>query len=345
MNETPRSNRQQEAGGTSRGSASLLTSTATELRRSPILWPLAGIVLLVIVNLVQNPGFLRVTMYDGHLFGAPIDILNQGARTMIVALGMTLVIATGGIDLSVGSIVAIAGSVAALLLGDGGHALPVVITAAVAAGACAGLVNGLLVSFAGVQPIIATLIVMYAGRGVAQLLTGGHVLLIQHPGFEYLGNGFLFALPFAAILACILYLITHFTLRRTAGRLFIEAIGDNATASRFAGIATGRVRCLTYVFSGACAGLAGVLVASNIRAADSLRAGENLELDAIFAVVVGGTALTGGRATILSTVLGALVMQVIATSFNMLLVPYAWSLVLKAAIIVVAVYVQRPARA
>lgn len=285
--------------------------------RSPVVWPLAGILLLVIVNLVQDPAFLRVSVLDGRLFGVPIDILNQAARTTIVALGMTLVIATGGIDLSVGSIVAIAGSVAALLINDGGYGLPVIIAAAVAAGAAAGLVNGVLVAFAGVQPIIATLIVMYAGRGVAQLITHGNVLLINHPGFAYLGNGFLLMLPIAVLLAALFYLVTHGALRLTAGRLFLEAVGDNPVASRFAGLPTARVRCLVYLFSGACAGFAGVIESSYVRAADSLRSGQNLELDAIFAVVVGGTALSGGRFLLLGSLVGVLLLQTLThTMYN-----------------------------
>ena len=317
-----RSRRDNEAEPAGPRSSPLVAPAAGFLKRSPVVWPVAGIVLLVIVNLVQNPGFLRVTVLDGHLFGAPIDILNQGSRVMIVALGMTLVIATGGIDLSVGSIVAIAGAVAAMLIGEGGYSLPVIVGAAVAGGALAGLVNGVLVAFAGVQPIIATLILLYAGRGVAQLLTHSEVRLIKHPGFEFLGNGFFAMLPFAALIAGGLYLATYVALRQTAGRLFIEAVGDNPIASRFAGVATARVRCLVYVFCGACAGLAGVLVASNIRAADSLRAGENLELDAIFAVVVGGTALTGGRFLLLGSLVGVLLLQTLThTMYNVGVAP------------------------
>ncbi len=311
-----------------------------QIQRSPVIWPVAGILLLVIANLVQNPGFLRVTFLNGHFFGAPIDILNQGSRTMIVALGMTLVIATGGIDLSVGSVVAVSGTVAALLISHGYESLPVVIIIATAAGALIGLINGVLVAYAGVQPIIATLILLYAGRGIAQQLAGSQVLLIKHATFSFLGNGYLALLPFAALVAFALYLLTHFALSRTAGRLFIEAVGDNPTASRFAGIATARVRCLVYVFSGACAGIAGILLASNIMAADSLRAGENLELDAIFAVVVGGTALSGGRFLLLGSLVGVLLLQTLTvTMYNVGVAP-AVATVPKALLILVVCILQ-----
>jgi galactofuranose transport system permease protein len=294
----------------------------TRILRSPVAWPLAGILLLVLANLVAKPEFLSITVLDGHFFGAPIDILKHGSRVMIVALGMTLVIATGGIDLSVGSVVAIAGAVAGLLINAGGHSLPVIIGLAVAAGAVVGLVNGVLVAFAGVQPIIATLIMLYAGRGIAQQLADSQVLLFKHDTFGFIGNGFVAMLPFATLLAGALYFGTHVALSRTAGRLFIEAVGDNPTASRFVGIATARVRCLAYVFCGACAGLAGVLLASNLMAADSLRDGENLELDAIFAVVVGGTALTGGRFLLFGSLVGVLLLQTLThTMYNVGVAP------------------------
>src|SRR5512141_913495 len=144
--------------------------------KSPIRWPLAGLGALVLLNAVFNPGFLRLTLLDGHVYGVPVDILTQGSRTMLVALGMTLVIATAGVDLSVGSVVAIAGAVCAVLLQDG-HGLAVTLAAAIGAGLLAGSANGLLVARFGVQPIVATLILMVAGRGVAQLIVGGQVII------------------------------------------------------------------------------------------------------------------------------------------------------------------------
>jgi len=301
--------------------------------KSPIFWPLTGLLALVLLNAVHDPGFLKVTLLDGHLYGVPVDILTQGSRTMLVALGMTLVIATGGVDLSVGSVVAIAGAVCAVLL-QGGHNLAVTLAAAVGAGLVAGTANGLLVARLGVQPIVATLILMVAGRGVAQLIVDGQVIIITHPTFDFLANGFLLGLPFAPLLVAALYLAAHLGLRRTALGLFIEAVGDNETASRFAGLAAARIKLVAYLFCGACAGLAGVLAAANIRAADAYRAGENMELDAIFAVVVGGTALTGGRFVILGTAIGALLIQTLTTTMYNLGVPPAIAPVPKALLII-----------
>jgi len=302
-------------------------------RSSPVFWPAVGLLALLILNAGFNPSFLKITVLDGHLFGTPVDILLHGARPMLLALGMTLVIATGGVDLSVGSVVAIAGAACALLL-QGGHSLGVTLAVAVAAGAAAGSVNGLLVARLGVQPIVATLILMVAGRGLAQLLASGQVLIVKNAAFDFLANGFVLGLPFAPLLVAALFLATHVFLRRTAAGLFIEAVGDNETASRFAGLAAARVKLLAYVFCGACAGLAGALYTANIGAADGNRAGENAELDAIFAVVVGGTALTGGRFVLLGSLLGALLIQTLTISMYNLGVSPAVAPVPKALLIV-----------
>jgi simple sugar transport system permease protein len=301
--------------------------------KSPVLWPLIGLVALVLLNAAFDLNFIKIVVRDGHLYGMPIDILTQGSRTMLVALGMTLVIATGGIDLSVGSVVAIAGALCAALLSQGtGIALTVV--AALGAGLLAGSANGVLVARLGVQPIVATLILMVAGRGIAQLIVGGQVVFITNPAFEYFANGFLLGLPFAPLLVLAIFVATHLLVRRSALGLFIEAVGDNETAARFAGLAARRIKTVAYIFCGACAGMAGVLAASNIRAGDAYRTGENMELDAIFAVVVGGTALTGGRFTLLGTAIGALLIQTLTTSMYNFGVPPAVAPVAKALLII-----------
>jgi galactofuranose transport system permease protein len=303
-----------------------------KFRPNPAFWPLLGLAALVLLNAVFHPSFLRIALLQGHLYGVPIDILTQGSRTMLVALGMTLVIATGGIDLSVGSVVAIAGAVCAMTL-QAGHGLGFTIAAALVTGLAAGTANGLLVTRAGVQPIVATLILMVAGRGVAQLIVDGQVVVITNSRFEFLAKGFVLGLPMAPLLVGGLFLATHLALRRTAAGLFVEAVGDNETASRFAGLAAARIKGLAYVFCGACAGLTGILSAANIGAADANRAGENMELDAIFAVVVGGTALTGGRFTVFGTLVGALLIQTLTTTMYNLGVPPAIAPVPKAILI------------
>ena len=237
-------------------------------QRSPVWWPAIGLLLLIAVNAVFDPGFLSVTTVDGHLYGTPVDIFNQGSRVMLLALGMTLVIATGGVDLSVGSVVAVSASVCAQLLVR--HTpLPLVIAAAIGTGLVAGGINAVLIARLGIQPIVATLILMVAGRGIAQQITGGEVILFDHAGFEFLAKGHLFGLPFAALLVLALFGLTHLALRRTAAGLFLEAVGDNATASHFAGVAAARTKALAYLACGACAGLTGALAAAHISAADA----------------------------------------------------------------------------
>lgn len=306
---------------------------------SPVVWPLVGLIALVILNLVLNPAFLKITVLDGRLYGLPIDILNQGARGLVLALGMTLVIATGGVDLSVGSIMAVAGAVAAVMLGDGAP-LALALLCGLGVGVLAGAANGLLVARLGIQPIVATLILMVVGRGAAQLITDGEVVIIKSDAFAFVGNGHLFGVPFAPLLAIVLFVFAHFFLRRTAAGLFVEAVGDNEKAARFAGLAAARVKGLTYVFCGLCAGLAGLMAAANIRAADSYRMGENMELDAIFAVVVGGTALTGGRFLLLGAFVGALLLQTLTTTMYNLGVPPAVAPVPKAVLILVVCLLQ-----
>ena len=253
---------------------------------------LAALVVLVLLNAFFTPNFATA----GNFW----NILWQVSTVVLVAVGMTLVIATGGIDLSVGSIMAIAGAVAATQLDNG------VIVAgllAMAAAIAVGSLNGALIARDRIGPV-----------------------------------------PIPVIVAVVVVAIAAFALRSTPWGRYVLAVGGNPAAARLAGVPVRRTMISVYAISGFLAGLAGLLEASRLGASDAAKIGLNVELDAIAATVVGGTALTGGRATIVGTVIGALVMQVIATSFNMLLIPYAWSLVLKAAIIVVAVWFQRPKR-
>jgi galactofuranose transport system permease protein len=253
---------------------------------------------------------------------------------------MTLVIATGGIDLSVGSVMAIAGAVVATQLGLG--VVPAVLLALIAALAV-GLLNGTLIARGRIQAIVVTLATLIAGRGLAQVLSNdGQLVPVRDATLEVLGRGRVGPIPIPVIIAALVVVLAVVALRSTPFGRYVLASGGNAEAARLAGVPVRRTIITVYALSAVLAGLAGVLEASRLGASDAAKIGLNIELDAIAATVVGGTALTGGRATIVGTVVGALVMQVIATSFNMLLIPYAWSLVLKAAIIVVAVYFQRP---
>lgn len=300
---------------------------------APSLWPVLGLLVLFVFNLFFAEGFFRIKVLDGRLYGTFIDILNQGSKVMLLSIGMTLVIATGGVDLSVGSIMAIAGAVAAVLVKQGSVPFPGVLVISLAVSMVAGLWNGMLVA-ARIQPIIATLILMVAGRGIAMLLTEGQIITFDHARFAYIGNGHLFALPFTITIVVATLVLTALATRKTPIGLFIESVGDNETAARYCGINTGLVKLLVYAFSGLCAGVAGLIATSNIKAADSSVVGKMMELDAIFAVVVGGTALTGGRFTIIGSVVGAILIQTLTTTMYHLGVPSDIAPVPKAIVII-----------
>jgi simple sugar transport system permease protein len=302
-------------------------------------WPLAALGLVLLFNLFFAPGFFHLEIKDGHLYGSLVDILNRASPVMLLALGMTLVIATGGVDLSVGAVLAIAGAVGALLV-NAGLPVPAVIAIALAGALVAGLWNGALVGFLQVPPIVATLILMVSGRGLAQLLTNGQIVTFENKTFEFIGRGHFAGLPFTVTLVAIVFLLLTFATRRTAGGLFIEATGDNEVASSYAGVHTRLVKLLVYGWCGFCAGLAGLIVATDIKAADANNAGLYLELDAILAVVVGGTALSGGRISLAGSLLGAILIQTLTTTILTRGIPPTFTLVVKSAVIIIVCLLQ-----
>jgi simple sugar transport system permease protein len=212
--------------------------------------------------------------------------------------------------------------------------------AALAVGLAAGVWNGLLVAFVGMQPIIATLILMVAGRGVAQLLTGGQIIPIGAPGYLVLGGGFLARLPCAVWAAVAVTAATAILMSRTALGLFIRAIGVNPVATRLVGLRASAIVFSVYVFSGLTAAIAGVLMSSNVRSADGNNAGLLLELDAILAVTLGGTSLTGGKFSLAGTVLGALIIQTLTYTTYSIGVPPEATLVVKAIVVLLVSVIQ-----
>ena len=311
------------------------------LVKLPLFWPCATLLLLIAINAVMNPGFLALTWRDGHLYGNLIDILNRAAPLALVSAGMTLVIAARGLDISVGAVVAIAAAVAAVVIGDTSN-LGFAIGAALAVALLCGLWNGALVVGVGMQPIIATLILMVAGRGVAQLITGGQILTVYYAPYDFIGNGFLLGLPFAAVLAGVVIALLYLLLTLTPLGLFIRAIGINPVASRIAGVRARPITVCLYAFCGLMAGLAGLIISSNVKSADANNAGQLLELDAILAVTLGGTALTGGKFSLTGTVIGALIIQTLTSTIYSLGVPPEVNLVFKAALIFVVMLLQSP---
>ncbi|MEO6974068.1 MAG: ABC transporter permease [Rhodoferax sp.] len=316
--------------------------------RHRLAWPLVTLLLLLMVNALFNGNFLHVEWRGGHLYGSLVDILNRAAPLALVSLGMTLVIATRGIDISVGAIVAIAGAVAAWMIGGAvlGNVsrfpMPVAILAAVAAALLCGLWNGLLVGWVGMQPIVATLILMVAGRGIAQLVTGGQIITIYYRPFFFLGNGYLAGLPFSLFVLAAVFALLYLAITRTALGLFIQAVGINPSAARGAGIQARRLIVGAYGFCGLCAGIAGLLICSNVKSADGNNAGQLLELDAILAVTLGGTSLMGGRFSLVGSVIGALIIQTLTYSIYSLGVPPEINLVVKAVVVFLVMLLQSP---
>jgi len=315
-------------------------------------WPLLALGLLLLFNLAFTSGFFQIEVRDGRLFGSLVDVLDRAAPVMLVAIGMTLVIATAGVDLSVGAVMAVSGAVAACLIArpeysvlsgiNVGGSLFLILLIALFVSGCIGTANGLLVSVGGVQPIVATLIFMVAGRGVAQLLTDGQVVTFKHEAMALLGNGFFLGLPVSVSVAVGALLAAALLTRMTALGLFIAAIGASPEAARHAGIPAGKIKIIVYALCGLLAGVAGVLVAADISAADANSSGLYVELDAILAVVLGGTALTGGRFSLLGSIIGAILIQTVTTTILSRGVAVEFTLVVKAGIIIVVCLLQSP---
>ncbi|MEB0055341.1 ABC transporter permease [Variovorax sp. LG9.2] len=316
--------------------------------RHRLAWPVITLLLLLALNTAFNASFLHIEVRGGHLYGSLIDILNRAAPLMLVSLGMTLVIATRGIDISVGAVVAIAAAVAGWMIGGsvaGNVArfpMSLAIVAAIALALVCGVWNGLLVAKVGMQPIIATLILMVAGRGIAQLITGGQIITIYYTPYFFLGSGYLLGLPFSLFIAAAVFVLLYLAITRTALGLFIQAVGINPTAARVAGIQSRRLVVGAYAFCGVCAGIAGLLISSNVKSADGNNAGQLLELDAILAVTLGGTALTGGRFSLVGSVIGALIIQTLTYAIYSLGVPPEINLVVKAVVVFLVMLMQSP---
>ncbi len=287
-----------------------------------------ALVALIIFNLIftDNIASERVLLLQ----------LTQVAPVLIVALGMALVIGTEGIDLSVGAVMALAAAVFPLYLGYGA---PGALALGLACGVGTGLIAGVLVAHVGVQPIVATLGIMVAGRGLANLV-GGEIKTIRDPDIIALGTGGIGKLPYTVLIAFVLAVVVAFVVRKTTYGRQLVAVGGNKRAAALAGIPVRRVLILTYIICGLLAAVAGVLLAARSQASDPTKLGLLMELSAITAVVIGGTPLSGGQVRILGTVAGALLMQLITATLIFHDIADSTAQMIQAAIVVGAVYVQ-----
>lgn len=313
------------------------------------LWGLVAIVALLGVNLLKDPQYLSITYSSntGSLVGNLIDIVRAAAPILMIATGMCMVIATGGIDLSVGSLMAVAGAVAMEMLhradapgSIGAAALAVAL--AIALCAVLGALNGLLVSVVGLQPFITTLVMMLAGRGLAKVVTGGQNTTAVNAPYRWIANGRLLGLPVVFLIAIGVVLAVGVVIRRTALGMLIEAVGINAEASRLAGVNRRALLVTVYVVSAVLAALAGVFATGSVMTVDVSQTGYQLELDAILAVVLGGTSLAGGKFSLAGAATGALLIATLDKTVVFLGVPASATPAFKALVIIVLYLAQSP---
>jgi ribose/xylose/arabinose/galactoside ABC-type transport system permease subunit len=330
--------------------------TIRKVTESRLFFPFVALAFILLFDLIAVPGFFRISTKEGNLYGNLIDIVRNASTVSLLAIGMTLVIATGGVDLSVGAVMAIAASVAALLMNPyvlatelPPHILKfmndpnftyqplwiVILVTLIVATIC-GLWNGLLVAYGKIQPMVATLILMIAGRGIAQLITNGVRIQIFYEPYAFIGQGWII-LPFSLYLVAIVFAIAWLLTRRTAIGMFVESVGTNSRSSFFSGINEKRIKLLAYTFCGLCAGIAGLVASSNIKTSDAFNLGQTKELDAILAVVIGGTLMAGGRFSLLASIVGAWVIQAITTSMYAVGVPAFALQAIKAVVVIFVV--------
>ena len=318
-----------------------------ELIRKPYFWGVVAIFALLLLNVLKDPNYLALSVNptNGNLVGNVVDILRASAPILMIAVGMSLVIATGGIDLSVGSVMAVSGAVAMVFMKDAGQSgsLGVALGAiglALLVSAILGVVNGVLVAYIGLQPFISTLIMMLAGRGIAKVITEGQNTSASNESFRWIANGFVFGLPVVFLIAIVIVIIVGLVVRRSALGLMIEAIGINPKASRMAGIKPSGLLMTVYILSAVLAGIAGIMSVGTVMTVDVSRTGYQMELDAILAVVIGGASLAGGKFSIGGAVVGALLIATLDKTIVFLGISSSATPAFKAIVIVVLCLLQ-----
>lgn len=309
--------------------------------------PILCLLLVLLVNLIQTPSFFNITVQNGVYYGYIIDIINRSSGLVIMALGMTLVVASsGGTDISVGAVSAVAGAVCVVALGTGeAYQMPYVLSLllALVVGAACGVVNGFLVAYMQVQPMVATLILFTAGRGIAQLITGSFILYVKPEHFTYLG-AFLpgVPIPTTCFVALFLIILTWMLLRFTTLGMSVQSVGINQKASRLVGLNSKLIIFLTYVFCSICASVAGLISVSRTASIDANNVGLYTELDAILAVAIGGNSLGGGKFSLAGSVIGAITIQALTTTLYAMHVAADQLPLYKAMVVIIIVALQSP---
>lgn len=321
--------------------------------RSKLAWAVIAELAILAVAGILRPDFFRIeyNATTGMFYGSIVDIINRSSEITIIAMGMTMVIALGGTDISVGALVAVAGAFALKLLRwdvteyptPGNYTVyPFVLVILVPLAVCTlmGLFNGILIGKFKLEPIIATLILMVAGRGIAQIATNGKQFTTGYTPFRFIGQGSLFGLPFPIILAVVICTAVMIFVRRTAFGTFVESVGINPSASRVTGLKSGKIIIIVYTLTGFLSGVAGLIYSSRISSCDSNNAGVNYEMDAILAVVLGGTSMTGGKFSLTGTIIGSLIIRTITTLVYYFGITSESIMAFKAVIILVVIIIQ-----
>lgn len=312
--------------------------------------PIVCLAAVLLINVITTPGFFKISVNNGVLYGYIVDVVNRASELVILAVGMTLVTAaSGGQDISVGAIMAVSGAVICQILSGGQVsvnelAAPIflaVLAGIVVSGLC-GAFNGFLVAKLNIQPMVA-LILYTAGRGIAQLITKGQITYVRVESYQTIG-GYIgkCPIPTPIFVAAIVVVITMLVLKKTALGLYIECVGINGNASRLVGLNSTLIKFLTYVICGVLAGIAGWVASSRIYSADANNIGLNLEMDAILAVALGGNILSGGKFSIAGSIIGAFTIQALTTTLYAMNVSGDQLPVYKAIVVVVIVVLQSP---
>ena len=311
--------------------------------------PIVCLIAVLLLNVIKTPDFFNVSIRNGVLYGYIIDVINRASELVILAIGMTLVTAaSGGQDISVGAIMAVAAAVCCQILSGGQvsvneyqNSIIIEVIAALLASALCGAFNGFLVAKLNIQPMVATLILYTAGRGIAQLVTNGQITYIRVDSFKMAG-GYIgkCPIPTPIFFAIITFLIVYLILKKTALGLYIESVGINGKAARLVGLNSTMIKFLTYVICGVLAGIAGIVASSRIYSADANNIGLNLEMDAILAVALGGNFLGGGKFSLIGSVIGAYTIQALTTTLYAMNVKADQLPVYKAIVVVIIVTLQ-----
>lgn len=313
--------------------------------------PIVCLLAVLLINVITTPGFFKISLNNGVLYGYIIDVVNRASELVVLAVGMTLVTAaSGGQDISVGAVMAVAAAICCQILSGGDvstnafqNPFILAVIAALAGAVLCGAFNGFLVAKLNIQPMVATLILFTAGRGIAQLITKGQITYVRVESYKLLG-GYIgkCPIPTPIFAAVIVILIVHFILKKTALGLYIESVGINATASRLVGLNSTMIKFLTYAICGFLAGIAGLVASSRIYSADANNIGLNLEMDAILAVALGGNVLGGGKFSLMGSVIGAYTIQALTTTLYAMNVSADQLPVYKAIVVVIIVTLQSP---